>query len=100
MLFNRHRVSRIRRTLMSVRIVVRPGEPINSALRRLKGQLQAAGVVREMWRHRCPIDRTQERRAKRFKAREATFLAQLAGEQSVASLKEARARFSQRTGKP
>src|SRR3954467_15569120 len=82
---DRHRVSRTRRTWMSVRIVVRPGEPISSALRRLRGQLQAAGVTWEMRRRRCPADFTQERRAKRFqkrlKARRATLLAQLAGEQ-------------------
>jgi ribosomal protein S21 len=89
---------------MTVRIVVRPGEPVTSALRRLKGQMHAAPFVREMWRHRCPIDPTQERRAKRFKkrfkAREATLLAQRAGIQPVTSLKEASARFWQRTGKP
>ena len=47
--------------------------------------------------------RPEERRAKqfrkRFKAREATLLAKQAGEQPVESLKEAKERFWQRTGK-
>jgi hypothetical protein len=38
--FNRHRVSRTRRTSMGVRIVVRDLEPIVLALRRFKQQLK------------------------------------------------------------
>ena len=89
---------------MGVRIVVRDGEPISQALRRLKQQLQLSGSALEARRRIYPTDRTQERRAKRFqkrfKARRATLLAQRLGEQPVASLQEATARFWERTGKP
>jgi hypothetical protein len=61
--------------------------------------MQAAGVVWVMRRHYYPIDLTQERRAKRFKSRQPIILAQRAGEQPVASLKEATARFWHRNGK-
>jgi hypothetical protein len=52
----------------------------------------------------CFEDPTQARRAKRFqkrfKARQATLMAQKAGEQPVASLPEAGKRSWRRTGKP
>jgi ribosomal protein S21 len=89
---------------MGVRIVVREGELIVQALRRLKKQLQRSGSAWEARRRADPVDRTQERRArrfrKRFKARQSTLLSQRAGEQPVASLAQATARFWERTGKP
>jgi hypothetical protein len=57
-----------------------------------------------MRRRANPIDPTQARRAKRFqkrfKSRRSTLLAQMAGEQPVSSLAEAKAAFWRRTGKP
>lgn len=89
---------------MAVRIVVVEGEPISKALRRLKKKLECSGSAWEARRRRHVIDQTQERRAKqfkkRFKARQATLLAQRTGEQPVASLKEATTRFWKQTGKP
>jgi ribosomal protein S21 len=89
---------------MGVRVVVRDGEPISLALKRLKHQLQFHGVSWEMRRRKSFAARTQARRAKRFqkrfKARRATLLAQKAGEQSVGSLPEAIEAFWKRTGKP
>jgi ribosomal protein S21 len=88
---------------MTVRIVVAQGEPISKALRRLKKKLEWSGWAWEARRRGHATDQTQERRAKRFqkrfKARQATLLAQRAGEQPVASLKEATTRFWKRTGK-
>lgn len=89
---------------MGVRIVVRESEPISLAPRRFKQQLAFQGVTWEMRRRVFFVDSTQTRRAKRyqkrFKAREATLLKQMAGEQSVMSLSEARTSFWKRTGKP
>jgi ribosomal protein S21 len=89
---------------MGVRILVREGETIGQALLRLKKQLQRTGATWEARRRRYPMDATQERRTKRFqkrfKARRATLLAQCAGEQPVASVTEATARFWERRGKP
>ncbi len=89
---------------MGVRIVVRDREPISVALKRFKQQLALQGVSWEVRRRACFADLTETRRAKRFqkrfKAREATLLAQIAGEQPVESLAEARAAFWKRTGKP
>ena len=74
------------------------------ALRRFKKQLQLSRLAWEARRREHPDDGTQERRAKRFrkrfKARQATLVAQQAGEQPVGSLAEARRRFWERTGKP
>jgi small subunit ribosomal protein S21 len=89
---------------MGVRIVVGEREPIGLALRRFKKQLERQGVTWEMRRRAYFVEGTEVRRAKRFrkrfKAREAMLLAQMAGELPVASLVEARAEFWRRTGKP
>lgn len=90
---------------MGVRIVLVDKEPIGLALRRLKKALEREGVA---WKARCRgafLKPTQIRRAKkfnkRFKARQQTLLAKMAGQQptalSVSVLKEA---FWKRTGKP
>ena len=103
-LYNRHRVSRRRRTLMGVRIVVGERESIGLALRRFKQLLERQGVTWEMQRRAHCADPSQARRArrfqKRFKARKATLLAQRAGEQPVSSLAEATKALWKRTGKP
>jgi ribosomal protein S21 len=84
--------------------VVGEGESIGKAFLRFKKELQRAGVTWEIRRRKYPRDATQERRAKRFqkrfKARKAMLLDQLAGKKSVASMDKARARFWKRTGKP
>lgn len=89
---------------MGVRIVVRDGEPISRVLNRLKQQLYVHGMTWEMRRRRNFIALTQARRAKRFqkrfKARQTTLLKQMTGEQPVWSLKDAKAAFWKRTGKP
>jgi ribosomal protein S21 len=89
---------------MTIRIVVREAESISQALRRLRKEMQHSGMAWEIRRRCYPADMTNQRRAKRFqkrfKAREATLLEQLAGLQPVASLKEAKAQFWRRTGKP
>ena len=89
---------------MSTRIVVRHGETMQQALRRFKKQLQLSRQMWEVRRRESPEDGTQKRRAKQFrkrlKAREATLLAQQAGEQPVESLVEARRQFRARRGKP
>jgi ribosomal protein S21 len=103
-LFNRHRVSRTRRTSMGVRIVVGEDEPIGLALRRLKKQLQRTGATWEARRRTYHQAATQKRRKKRFKkrfkGRLATLVAQCEGVQPVASLAEAKMKFRERTGKP
>jgi ribosomal protein S21 len=87
---------------MGVRIVVGEREPIGLALKRLKKLQERQGVTWEMGRRVYFADSTQARRRfrKRFKARQATLLAQVAGGQPVSSLAEARAAFWKRTGKP
>ncbi len=89
---------------MNVRIVVADGEPISKALRRFKKKMEWSGTAWEVRRRGQPTDQTQERRAKRFgkrfKARQATLVAQRTGVQPVASLDEAAGRFWERTGKP
>ena len=74
------------------------------ALRRFTKLLERQGVTWEMRRRTYFADPTQARRAKRFqkrfKARKATLLAQMAGEQPVSSLAEAKKAFWNRTGKP
>jgi hypothetical protein len=68
--------------------------------------MERSGNAWEIRRRRSPVplDKTNQRRAKRFqkrfKAREATLLEQMAGVQPVASLEEAKAQFWRRTGKP
>jgi ribosomal protein S21 len=89
---------------MRVRVVVRDDEPIGIALKRLKQQMARQGVAWEMRRRMYFSAPSHARRAKRFqkrfKARKATLLAQVAGQQPVTSLAEARAVFWKRTGKP
>jgi small subunit ribosomal protein S21 len=89
---------------MGVRIVVWDLEPIGLALRRFKKKLERQGVTWEMGRRAYFDDPTQARRAKRFKkrfkARKATLLAKLVGEQPGASLTQAQKKFWKRTGKP
>jgi small subunit ribosomal protein S21 len=89
---------------MGVRIVVGDRESIELALRRFRKLLERQGVFWEMRRRRSFAHATHIRRAKqfrkRFKARQATLLAQQAGEQPVASLEEAKVRFWKSTGKP
>jgi small subunit ribosomal protein S21 len=89
---------------MVVRIVIRDREPIGLALRRFKQQLQAHGVVWEMWRRRYFADPTDLRRQKkfqkRFKARKATLFAKMAAEQPDVGLARAKAAFRKRSGKP
>jgi ribosomal protein S21 len=88
---------------MGLRIVVGEGEPIELALRRFKKLLERQGVTWEMRRRVSFAYSTQARRAKRFqkrfKARQATFLAQKAGVQPVSSLADAAKTFWKRTGK-
>jgi small subunit ribosomal protein S21 len=89
---------------MGVRIVVGEREPIGLALSRFKKLLERQGVTWEMSRRAYFVEASQACRAKRFqkrfKARKATLLAQMAGEQPVCSLAEAAETFWRRTGKP
>jgi ribosomal protein S21 len=108
----RHRVSRTRRTLMGVRIVVADKEPIALALKRFKRSLEQHGVNWEMRKRGfliqpkgCIFKATAAHRAKkfqkRFKARKATLLAKMAGEQATDSpASELKTVFWKRTGKP
>lgn len=102
--FNRHRGSRTSRTTMGVRVVVGEGEPIGAALRRLRQQLERAGV--QWWvRRRLHFVRDAEiRRAKefrkRFKAREATLRARVESGLDGPALDAAKAAFWRRKGKP
>jgi small subunit ribosomal protein S21 len=90
---------------MGVRMRVHDNEPIGQALRRFKRLIEQNGGFWEA-RHRAWrfAPGTQQRRRKqfrkRFKARKATLLAQKAGEQPVASVKQAVVQFWMRTGKP
>lgn len=90
--------------MMGVRVVARPSEPISQVIRRFKKQVQLNGVMWEVRKRSCFVDGTQLRRAKRlrkrFKAREATLIAKMAGEQSGGSVAEEKAEFRRRTGKP
>ncbi|HVS38909.1 MAG TPA: 30S ribosomal protein S21 [Gemmataceae bacterium] len=89
---------------MGVRIRLHDGEPIRQTLRLFKQLLARAGMVWELQRHVHVADPTQVRRArrfqKRFKSRQATLLAQKAGDQPVQSLADATEAFWKRTGKP
>jgi ribosomal protein S21 len=88
---------------MGVRIVLADKEPIVLALKRFKKLLQRHGATWELRRRRCFIKPSEIRRAKRFqkrfKTREATLLAQQAGQQSVVSVREAARAFWAKTGK-
>jgi small subunit ribosomal protein S21 len=88
---------------MGVRIVLADKEPIGLALRRFKKLLERDLWYRATRRRLYFISATQVRRAKRFKkrfkARHATLLAQVGGEQPISSLAKARATFGKRTGK-
>lgn len=92
--------------MMGVRMRVHDREPIGAALRRFDKLLhQRSGVAWHfMFRPTRFVPATQYKRKKRFnkrfKARMATLQAQQAGVQPVAALKEARAAFWKRTGKP
>jgi len=108
----RHRVSRTRRTLMGVRIVVADKEPIALALKWFKRSLEQNGVSWEMRKRGfliqpdgCTFKATAARRAKkfqkRFKARKATLLAKTVGEQATdLSASELKVAFWKRSGKP
>ena len=90
---------------MGVRIVLADKEQIGLALRRLKKLLEREGVTWETRRRRSFVKPTQMRRAKefkkKFKARKATLLAKMAGEQpSASSSAELVEAFWKRTGKP
>ena len=78
--FNRHRVSRIRRTMMGVQIIVRESESIEAALRRFNKLLDYHTVTWEMRRRRYFIKDTEHRRAKAYRkkrvARYVMFLAE------------------------
>ena len=88
---------------MVVRIVLAEKEPIGFALRRFKKLLERDGTNREIRRKSFFISATQVRRAKqfkkRFKARNATLLAQMAAKQPATSIEGAKAMFWKRTGK-
>jgi small subunit ribosomal protein S21 len=89
---------------MGVRIVLADKEQIGQALRRFKKQLQREGVNWETMRRLAFLKPTQIRRAKefqkRFKARKATLVAKMAGEQpSAISTPELIETFWERTGK-
>jgi ribosomal protein S21 len=90
---------------MGVRVVLGDDEPIASALPRLRKLLDREGVTWETRRRRSFVDGTASRRAKefkqRFKAREATLLAKMSGEQPKDSTtSELINAFWKRTGKP
>ena len=89
---------------MGVRVVVGDGEPVGAALRRLKKQLERAGVPWEVRRRSYFASGTELRRAKafrkRFKAREAALHARMAAGLSGPALDAAKAAFWRRTGKP
>lgn len=97
---------------MGVRIVVVANEPIVLVLKRFKRLLKRHGVDWEMRKrglliqpNGCIFEPTADRRAKkfhkRFKAREATLLAKLAGEQPTdLSVSELMAVFWEWSGKP
>jgi len=90
---------------MGVRIVLADKEPIGLALRRVKKLLEREGVTWESKRRGSFVKPTQIRRAKKFrkkfKAREATLLAKMAGEQpTAASVSELVESFWKKTGKP
>jgi ribosomal protein S21 len=89
---------------MGVRVMVGEREPIGLALRRLKKQLERAGVPGEVRRHVSFVDGTEIRRAKRFRkrfrSREAALLARMALGLTGPALDEAKAEFWRRTGKP
>ena len=97
---------------MGVRIVVADKEPIGLALKRFKRSLEQHGVNWEMRKRGLLIQpsgsifKTSETRRtkkfqKRFKARKATLLAKMAGEQATdSSVSELKTAFWKRTGKP
>jgi small subunit ribosomal protein S21 len=90
---------------MGIRLRVHDGEPIGHALRRFKKLLDRNGIARAIraQAHACHVPATETRRTKAFKkrlkAREATLAAQSCGVQPVASLKDARAKLKQKSGK-
>src|SRR5262249_31143168 len=101
---HRHRVSRIRRRQMGVRVVLAEGESIGQALKRFRKLRERLGATWEMRRRQYFVKPSQARRAKRFrkrfKARLATFLAQKVGRQPASSPSQLWREFWKRTGKP
>jgi ribosomal protein S21 len=97
---------------MGVRIVVADKEPIVLALKRFKRSVEQHGVNWEMRKrglliqpNGCTFKATAARRAKkfqkRFKARKATMLAKMAGEQAAdSSPSKLKTAFWKRMGKP
>lgn len=85
---------------------VHDGEPIGRAFRRFQKLLESrrvwAAIRAQSGAHFVPGGQRDRKKRfkKRLKARLATLEAQEAGEQPVASLKEAKARLRKRTGKP
>jgi small subunit ribosomal protein S21 len=89
---------------MGVRIVLADKEQVGLALRRFKELLECEGVSWETRRRRSFVKFTQTRRAKqfrkKFKARKATLLAKMAGQQpSVFSASELADAFWKKSGK-
>jgi ribosomal protein S21 len=96
---------------MGVRIVVADKEPIALALKRFKRSLEQHGANWDMRKrglliqpNGCAFKATATRRAKkfqkRFKARKATLLAKMAGEQTTdLPASELKTAFWKRTGK-
>jgi small subunit ribosomal protein S21 len=89
---------------MSVRIVLADKEPIGLALRRFKRQVERSRLTHEVRCHETFLKPNQHRRSKaykkRIKARLATLIAQIRGEQPVVSLDEACKAFEKKRGKP
>jgi small subunit ribosomal protein S21 len=91
---------------MSIRLRVHDREPIGQALRRFKRLIAQHGsfweVRRRAWRFAPATQlRRRKRFRKRFKACQATLLAQKAGEQPLTStVEEATTAFWKRSGKP
>jgi small subunit ribosomal protein S21 len=90
---------------MGVRIILADKEQIGVALRRFKKLLEREGLAWEKRRRGTFVKATQTRRAKefrkKFKSREATLLAKMAGDQpSAFSAPELLEAFWKKTGKP
>jgi ribosomal protein S21 len=88
---------------MGVRVVVGNGEPIGSALRRLKKAVEREGVARELRRRSYFVGNTELRRAnefrRRFDVREAALADRMTAGLSGPALDAAKARFWRRSGK-
>jgi hypothetical protein len=92
---------------MGVKFRVHEGEPIGRALRRFKKQ---TGQFISNWKSAVEVASSRQQKSGEprnsksgleFRARKATLLAKLAGQQpSTSAIAELRAEFWQRTGKP